>query len=107
MVGWLFPLHFPFLSGGLGKLKSLTLPENVAAPCNWLSPLEVTREPVGFSGVDSDGTRVAYEAVGSWLQRLVTQPQCRRKCLVSGKIQGLCLPSLYPVPFILHVDSGH
>lgn len=107
MVGWLFPLHFPFLSGGLGKLKSLTSPENVAAPCNWLSPLEVTREPVGFSGVDSDGTRVAYEAVGSWLQRLVTQPLRRRRRLVSGKSQRLCLPSLYPAPFILRVDSGH
>lgn len=107
MVGWFFPLHFHFLSGGVGKLKSLTLPENVEALCNWLSPLDVTGEPVGFSRVNSDGIRVAYEAVGSLLQMLVTQPQCRRRRLVSGKSQHLGLPSLYPAPSILRVHSGH
>lgn len=101
---FIFPLLF---GGGVGKLKSLTLPENVAVLCNWLSPLRVTGEPVGFSRVDFDETMIVYEAVGSLLQMLVTQLQHKRAGFVSGKSQKFYLPFLYPGPSVIGVDSGH
>lgn len=47
--------------------KSLSLPENVAVMCNWLSPQRETEEAVGFGRVDFEETMIVYEAVGSLL----------------------------------------
>ena len=108
MVRWIFPLHFSFsVGGGFGKLKSLTVPENVAVTCNWLSPLRVTGGPVGFSRVDFDETMIAYQAVGCLLQMLVTQLQHKRMGFVSGKSQKFYLPFLFPGLSVIGVDLGH
>lgn len=91
--GFSFPLILPFLfGGGVGKLKSLTMPENIALMCNWPSLLRETGDPVGFSRVDFEETMTLYEAAGSLLQRLDAQLQHKRRCFVSWSIHHGCWP---------------
>ena len=86
-----FPFILPFLfGGGVGTLKSLTMPENIALMCNWLSPLNETGDPVGFSRVDFKETMTLYEAAGSLLQGLDAQLRHKRRCFVSWSIHYGC-----------------